>query len=163
MKDDSQSEKSPELEEEIFSSEKLLDSSDSTQPSDSTKERPNPAESQEWETSWVSDKETSAYNEVSIDMERAKVKRYKDEHTTRISLVEKLFVLTCMWLIFTAIIIFGVGLGDIQLSDKVLITILSTTTVEVLGYLTVVLLYLFNKDGAPVSNLDINAKNGSQS
>lgn len=53
------------------------------------------------------------------------------------------FDLIKTWLAFVALIILFTGWGCLKLSDNVLITLLSTTTIEILGLLAIILRHLF--------------------
>ena len=73
----------------------------------------------------------------------------KAEHRSRSSYATKVFNLVICWLVFVAIVtlISGVKYWEAYyaFSDKVIITLLSTTTVTVVGLFATVLRYLFQK------------------
>lgn len=96
------------------------------------------------ETFKLEKEEATAIRSVFLKMEEAKLKKYENEHTTRIDLSNKLLVLTVMWLLFILLIVVGCAKGDIYLSDAVIITLITTSTVEVLGFMYLVLKYMFN-------------------
>lgn len=58
----------------------------------------------------------------------------------------RIFLITTGWLVSVVAILIAVGLGELKLSDSVLIALLGTTTVNVLGFFVIVIQYLFNKD-----------------
>lgn len=60
----------------------------------------------------------------------------------------KTFILTCIWggLIFIILFFNGFKLGGFQLSDKVIITLATTTTINFLGFFLLVMKYLFHTD-----------------
>ena len=73
------------------------------------------------------------YNKITGDNHARKT------HSTLI------FIMVFIWLITVLGIIIFVGNGTLVLSDKVIITLLSTTSVNVIGLLVIVANYLFNK------------------
>ena len=69
------------------------------------------------------------------------------EHDERIKYAHKMYKLVCIWLGSIAVLIVACGFVFLDsvfaLSDKVLMTILTTTTVTVIGLFATVLRYLF--------------------
>lgn len=59
---------------------------------------------------------------------------------------ENIYLFTCLWFIFMVIVIIGKGLGKLDLSDTVLVTFITSTTVSAFGFFTYVTKYLFNTD-----------------
>ena len=55
-----------------------------------------------------------------------------------------IFILTCIWAALIFVVIFFVGFSLINLSDKVLITLISSTTINFFGFFLLVVKYLFN-------------------
>jgi hypothetical protein len=55
----------------------------------------------------------------------------------------KIFVLICMWLVLVGIVLIASGNGNLHYSDSVLITLLTTTTANVIGLFVFVAKYLF--------------------
>ena len=55
----------------------------------------------------------------------------------------RIFVLICMWLILVSIILIASGNGNLHYSDTVLVTLLTTTTANVIGLFVFVAKYLF--------------------
>jgi hypothetical protein len=58
---------------------------------------------------------------------------------------EGIFGFTCVWCLFLAIVLIGIGTEDLRLSDQVLITLITSTTVNVFVFFTYVTKYLFNE------------------
>ena len=58
----------------------------------------------------------------------------------------RIFYMTAFWLIFVVIAIAFQGFGIIRTSDSVIVSLLGTTTLNVLGFFVIVIQYLFNKD-----------------
>lgn len=55
----------------------------------------------------------------------------------------KIFVLICFWLVLVGILLIASGNGNLHYSDTVLITLLTTTTANVIGLFVFVAKYLF--------------------
>ncbi len=62
--------------------------------------------------------------------------------------ISRNFSLTCIWLIMVFLIIVcqGFGIAHFNLHDSVLITLLSTTTANIIGVLVIVITYLFKNN-----------------
>lgn len=62
--------------------------------------------------------------------------------------ISRNFFLTCIWLTIVLIIILcqGFGVLHFNLHDSVLITLLSTTTANIIGVLVIVITYLFKNN-----------------
>lgn len=56
---------------------------------------------------------------------------------------ELIFTLITIWLLFVLIIFVAIGKGFLLYSDSVIITLLTTTTIEVIGVFLIVARYLF--------------------
>lgn len=74
----------------------------------------------------------------------------KKEHRQRVEYAKKIYILIVVWLAFIGLIIICSGLKALvseyfELSDKVIITLLTTTTVTVIGLFGTVLKYLFGR------------------
>lgn len=69
----------------------------------------------------------------------------KDTHNLRLDYSNKIFWLVCSWLICVAVSIFlsGFKIGNFSLSDKVLITFITSTTINVVGLFIVVAKWMF--------------------
>jgi len=83
---------------------------------------------------------------ITVRQTEAEHNRYVSENEIRLQLIHILLVVTIIWMIFILIIIIACGKKDLKLSDGVLITLITTSTTEVLGFFYIVLQYLFNKD-----------------
>jgi hypothetical protein len=57
---------------------------------------------------------------------------------------ECIYGFTCVWCIFLAIILIGKGTDDLNISDEVLITLITSTTINVFVFFRYVTKYLFN-------------------
>ena len=86
---------------------------------------------------------------VEVNKLNAELKQFNQNIEERKVYTDKLFRLTKCWLIFVAVLIFTVAVEvefipiKFSLSDKVLITVLTTTTVNVIGLFVYVARYLF--------------------
>lgn len=77
---------------------------------------------------------------------KEQIQRLKDDNEARKNFSQRIFTLTVMWLFFILLIVLGCAMNIIHLSDSVLIALITTSTINVLGFFTAVTLYLFNKD-----------------
>ncbi|HEY7772566.1 MAG TPA: hypothetical protein VIC26_05270 [Marinagarivorans sp.] len=74
----------------------------------------------------------------------------KEEHSQRIKYAKRIYTLIVAWLVFIGFVVICSGLKVLlyeyfELSDKVIITLLTTTTVTVIGLFGTVLKYLFGR------------------
>jgi len=76
---------------------------------------------------------------------KQELKEAKDTHALRLGYAGRIFWLVCAWLICVAIAVFmsGFSYNDFKLSDKVLITFITSTTVNVVGLFVVVAKWMF--------------------
>ena len=86
-------------------------------------------------------------SELDVDAEMAKehLKRLIDDNKARKTFSYWIFTATILWMFFVLMIVVQCGRGSINLSDGVLIALITTTTANVFGFLYVVVNYLFNK------------------
>ena len=77
------------------------------------------------------------------------LKQHKSEHKQRVQYAEKIYKIVRNWLVVVVIIISCSAIPGIefQLSDNVLITLLTTSTATVLGLFITVLKYIFGRKG----------------
>lgn len=115
-----------------------------TEANSATKEKAVDAEQKEEQ--YVNREYSREMEKLGLEMRVAEIDRYKDEHSVRLNLIKDIFTFTCIWLILVFILVFGCAMGNLDLSDSVLITILTTSTAQVLGFFVIVLNYLFNKN-----------------
>lgn len=91
----------------------------------------------------------TAAKQQALESKQNHERRQKDEHDQRLKYAKALFRLISIWLCIVLLIVTCSGLdlcfcSQFKLSDNVLITLLTTTTVTVLGLFITVLKYLFN-------------------
>ncbi|GGB08107.1 hypothetical protein [Puia dinghuensis] len=79
------------------------------------------------------------------DLLEAQLNKLKGDNTARKTHNILIFIMVFFWLVAVISILILVGMGKLVLSDKVLITLLSTTSVNIIGLLVIVANYLFNK------------------
>ena len=82
-----------------------------------------------------------------------------EEHSQRIAYAKRIYTLIVAWLIFIGFVVICSGLKVLlcqyfELSDKVIITLLTTTTVTVIGLFGTVLKYLFGRQPSRNSATD---------
>jgi hypothetical protein len=79
----------------------------------------------------------------------------RSARTQREKYARRIFVLVCVWIILIFVLLLCQGFGDVirykPLSDKVLIALITSTTVNVIGTLIIVLKYIFKVSGHPPS------------
>ena len=90
--------------------------------------------------------EQQKFKEILLELQGAKVAQFKSEHKMREWLTNVLLTVTVMWMLLILLIIVAVGKGSLKLSDTVLVTLITTTTANVAGFLYIVVKYLFNFD-----------------
>lgn len=76
---------------------------------------------------------------------RAELDSYKQDTDERKAFAKKIFTLICVWLAGVFLLLLGQGFLLIKLSDNVLITAITGTTLNVIGIFLVVTNYLFPK------------------
>jgi hypothetical protein len=80
-------------------------------------------------------------------LELEKLKSLKQDRKERKIYADKTFKLISVWMIFIACAFTCIGFKWLQFSDSVVITLLTTTTVEVIGLFAIVATYLFPNNG----------------
>lgn len=82
---------------------------------------------------------------IQNDLLQAKFDKITGDNKARKSHSLLIFIMVFFWLASVVTLLTLSGLGLVVLSDKVLITLLTTTTINVIGLLVIVANYLFNK------------------
>jgi hypothetical protein len=95
-----------------------------------------------------SNQETLSVESNALDkaMKQAQLQKFRDDNNARKGLGQSIFIVTVVWMILVYILLIENGRGHLVFSDTVLVTIITTTTMNVFGFLYVVVNYLFNKD-----------------
>ena len=66
------------------------------------------------------------------------------EITLRTKYTRNIFYFTCSWVLIVMIFVYLDGVGYINISDTIVVTLITSTTLNVFGFFTLVLKYLFN-------------------
>jgi hypothetical protein len=103
--------------------------------------RVNPAQTYEEEKEKLQNKQ---YYETLLL--KVQVERFRQDNEGRKVLRDAIFTVTVVWMLLVLLMVWQSGAGKIKLSDAVLITLISTTTANVFGFLYVVVNYLYNKE-----------------
>ena len=95
-------------------------------------------------------KEANVREVKGLDMEeeysRAQLKRLLDDNRARKIFSNIIFAITVLWMFLVLFIVIQCSRKVFNLSDGVLIALITTTTANVFGFFYVVVNYLFNKD-----------------
>lgn len=81
---------------------------------------------------------------VSLDIKREELQGRKQDREQRKGFAEAIFALLCLYLFVVMAIVLCVGNKGITLSDTVLVTLLGTTTANMIGIFNFVAKYLFH-------------------
>lgn len=81
---------------------------------------------------------------VAIDLSKEELESRKQDREQRKTFSFWIFIFICVYMAITLIVVILVGSSVLKLSDKVSITLLSTTTANVLGLFVIVAKYLFH-------------------
>lgn len=130
----------PPLQESVASSLQALDKlTAATSPAESLNLDPTPTETDFHETDW----------EQLVKEAKAKstIHAHKHESTCRwiqIITIPVVFCVVLLWLLCTQAVVALVGLDLLKLSDTIMVAYLTTTTVNVIGLLYVILKWLYH-------------------
>lgn len=93
----------------------------------------------------ITSSEKDSAQRIAIEDRREDLENKKQNRSQRKSYGNKLFVFLCVYMILVFMILFfcGFSLFGFTLSDTVLITLISTTTANVIGIFAFVVRYLF--------------------
>lgn len=114
----------------------------------------------------------SAYNaEISYLLKKEVLASLQQNNRERLRYAKWTFVLTCFWIFLVMILVFmngyhpAAGNRPLQLSDTVIVTLISTTTINVFGFFLLVIKFLFNTGelAALTALFDNDAKAGNVS
>ncbi|MDB5205074.1 MAG: hypothetical protein JWR72_149 [Flavisolibacter sp.] len=101
----------------------------------------NPAQTYEQEKEVLQNKQ---YYETLLL--KVQVERFRQDNEGRKVLRDAIFTVTVVWMLLVLLMVWQSGAGKIKLSDSVLITLITTTTANVFGFLYVVVNYLYNRE-----------------
>lgn len=82
----------------------------------------------------------------------------KQDRTLRKAFANKVFILTCCWSVAIFTILILVGSKVLELSDKVLITLITSTTINFFSFFLLVMKYLFRTERAEPKKKDEEPK-----
>lgn len=80
-------------------------------------------------------------------MAQEHIKARQQDRVLRGGYADKIYWLVCCWLAGMFVILLCCGLRWLELSDSVLIAIMTGTTIDILGLMVIVANYLFPKSG----------------
>lgn len=83
---------------------------------------------------------------MNREFRQEELRRLRDDNEGRKSFRNKIFMVMVIWMFFVLAVVVLCAAGQLRLSDTVLITLISTTTANVIGVFLVVVNYLFNRD-----------------
>lgn len=83
---------------------------------------------------------------LANDHRQATIDKFNEDNKSRRAFSEAILTITVFWMLAVLLIFYQTGKGVLHFSDSVLITLLTTTTANVFGFLYVIVNYLFNKD-----------------
>jgi hypothetical protein len=83
-------------------------------------------------------------NEAKVNTLIVENQILKENKEARKKYAYRTFILTCSWSVFLICVIFLCGYEKMKLSDKVIITLITSTTVNFFGFFLLVMKYLFD-------------------
>ncbi|KAB2914478.1 MAG: hypothetical protein F9K23_13710 [Bacteroidetes bacterium] len=81
---------------------------------------------------------------------KLKLTALKEYLEARKDFANLIFTLVCVWLFFILVIVIATGKGNLVLSDTVLVALITTTTINVCGFLYVIAKFLFPSKENPI-------------
>lgn len=82
--------------------------------------------------------------QLERDIRREYLITLRNNNLARMNYARKTFVLTVIWIIVVLAIVLFNGFDRVHLSDTVLVTLISTTTINVFAFFLLVIKYLFH-------------------
>ncbi|MCD0465594.1 hypothetical protein [Flavobacterium sp. ENC] len=83
---------------------------------------------------------------ISYEKHRSDIQNSNQNMVERKRYAEYIFSFTCIWCICIFFILMWKGLGKLNLSDEIIITLIGSTTLNILVFFTLVTKYLFNSE-----------------
>lgn len=83
---------------------------------------------------------------LELQLLKAQIQKFEDDNESRREFSRNIFTVTVIWMFLVLVIVIQSASGKWRLSDSVLITLISTTTANVIGIFIIVANYLFNRD-----------------
>jgi len=99
--------------------------------------------------------------QCEVDALRQQITEASDTHQLRIAYANKIFWLVCIWLacVIGSILLAGFQTSGFVLTEKVLITFIASTTLNVLGLFAIVAKWMFPQNGKQPAQTGKSAKN----
>lgn len=85
-------------------------------------------------------------DKLKNDELQARVNKINDDNNGRKRLTEVILTIVTAWMLLILATVWAAGRNNLHLSDAVLITLIGTTTANIIALLVIVANYLFNKD-----------------
>lgn len=85
-------------------------------------------------------------DKLKNDELQARVNKINDDNNGRKRLTEVILSIVTVWMVLILATVWATGRNNLHLSDAVLITLIGTTTANIIALLVIVANYLFNKD-----------------
>ena len=83
--------------------------------------------------------------QVEMRVAIARAVKLEDDNASRRDFSRQIFAVTVVWMFLILLIVFHAGKGSLHFSDTVLVTLITTTTANVFGFMYIVVKYLFNE------------------
>lgn len=83
-------------------------------------------------------------HQVEVAIRNEYLVTLRNNNKERLNYARKTFILTCFWIGIVIIVVILNSMRIVNLSDTVLITLISTTTINVFGFFYLVIKYLFH-------------------
>ncbi len=83
--------------------------------------------------------------QIEMRVAIAKAVKLEDDNASRRDFSRQIFAVTVVWMFLVLLVVFHAGKGSLHFSDTVLITLITTTTANVFGFMYIVVKYLFNE------------------
>jgi len=102
----------------------------------------------EEEDSFLDAKKAEGIRKLKIqnDILEAELTKINNDNEARVGFSKKIYWIVIIWLSAVIFLLILSGFKIVDLSDKVLITLLTTSSVNVIGLLVIIANYLFNKN-----------------
>lgn len=98
----------------------------------------------ETESAWKDAADRDAA-QISNDKQRAELAQLTNDNEGRKHFSECIFTMMIIWMFLVLMIVINVSMKKIYLSDNVIITLLTTTSANIIGLFAIVVRYFFKK------------------
>ncbi len=83
---------------------------------------------------------------MSYEKHKQDIKNSDQNMGERKLYAESIYMFTCIWCLFLAVILIGKGMDKLNFSDEIIIALITSTTVNVFVFFRYVTKYLFNAE-----------------